>query len=130
MTTVVDPAGTPVPIFTRSGTTIVEVLASGTTQGSGALIPNASGYTVAVCKTDNNGGKNAVVLPTSAEIGDLVEIHAVALPATGGVNLFVFPPSGETIDEGAANAAAGWNGPYSRLFRKMSATGWRVVGAL
>lgn len=73
MTTVIDPLGTPSAIYNKSGTTIQEVTAVGTT-GSGAtqleIVSQTSIYLVA---TDD--GETAIKLPASAEIGDFLEIH-------------------------------------------------------
>jgi hypothetical protein len=119
MTTVVDPSGTPVPVFNRSGVTIVSVSATGTTQGAAAAISAASGQTIALVTISENN--TAVKLPSTADIGDLVEVYAF------GGTVKVFPSSGETLN-GNSNAQDVQD-VYGRLFRKVSATAWKPLGS-
>jgi hypothetical protein len=137
MTTVVDPAGTPVPVYNRSGTTIVSVSGGLRSEGigdEGTPIPRSSGYTVALAGMPDNT-HNVFKLPSGAEIGDVVELHAI--PATGvGQGVMLFPPNGESVNRQAAstgtndNTVAGTSvtPDQGRVFRKVSSTNWRAVG--
>ncbi len=127
MTTVIDPNGTPVPVYNKSGTTIQNITANGTTQGSGTVISAPSACT-AVLVTVTSGGGDAVVLPNSIDIGNVVEIYA-----TGAYDTQVFPASGHSIGDNAANASiyagrcSNQNGSGGRIFRRMTATMWQVT---
>lgn len=117
MTTVVDPLGTPAPVYNRSGTAIVSVTANDTTPPS---IPRVSGWTVALVATGQDD--RAVKLPSGADIGDVVEVYV----ATGtAFQASVHPPSSETI-HGSSTPADVSSG---RLFRKTGSSDWQV-GAL
>lgn len=112
MTTVVDPGGTPIPVYNKSGTTIVTVV--GSTSGSPTVIPTFSGWTVAVT---TSGSGDAYRLPATADIGDVVELHAADTNAQD-----LYAPSGETI-RGQASIGLSSLG-NSGIFRKFSSTQW------
>lgn len=117
MVTVVDPGGTPAPVYNRSGTTLQSIAATGTNFAGAAPITAPSGYSVVlITPSANNDG---VILPSGAEIGDVVETY----PVGGTVN--VYAPSGETI---AGNASLQLSNPFGTLIRKTSATNWRYIG--
>lgn len=116
MTTITDPAGSPAVVYNRSGTTIVNLTANGTSSGTATVIPAASKETVAVVTTDSSN--KAVILPPSPEIGDLVKVFGapgISAPVS------IFPPSGMSF----ASAGAG---PITLLsggnFRYLAANTW------
>ena len=129
MTTVVDPSGTPSPVYNKSGTTVIEMAATGLNQAGAAPIVALSGHTVVLAtpSADENGDHtgDGVALPSAAVIGDVVEVYI------GTVNLFVkvYPPSGNNlnlasngvvkVDRGTAPGA---------IFRKVTSNGWWSVG--
>lgn len=128
MTTVVDPAGAPIPIFNKSGTALITLAAAGTTQGAAAAIPHFAGEIVVLATVGPSD--TAIALPVDAEIGDKVEVHCIT--ASQGVK--VFPPSGDTISEPSSgdgslmvNVSNGNRGGV--VFRKMTSTNWRYVGS-
>lgn len=122
LTTVSDPSGTPSPVYNRSGTTVVEVAAAGTTQGGATPIPALSGHTIALVTpaTDNTG----VLLPDTAEIGDLVEVYA----AFHTPDIIVYAPDGDSLNLGAGPVAVAED--HGATFRKVTATGWSSVGGV
>ena len=132
MTTVVDPSGTPVPVYNRSGTTIVTVNGGPTvssTAGSaigddGTPIPSVSQTTIVLAVSAPYDGHHNIVfrLPADAEIGDVVEVYRFS-----GENPVVFPNAGEAI--GSLAASTGTNtgvgvSAASASFRKISSTQW------
>lgn len=132
MTTVTDPGGTPVPVYNRSGTTLVALNAANVNVGGTpssnpsdyAPITRYSGWTVALATTGNF--TSGVRLPDDAEVGDLVEVHCVLGTAT---SLLVIAASGDTISAGSPNfVTITVNVAAGKLFRKTSATNWQVVG--
>lgn len=113
MTTVIDPGGTPVPVYNRSGTTIVQL--AGDHPSTPTVIPAISGWTVVI--TITGAGGDSYRLPAGAEIGDIVELHAADANAQD-----LFAPSGETIRGQSSIGLSSMGG--SGLFRKFSATQW------
>jgi hypothetical protein len=121
MTTVVDPFGTPVPIYNRSGATIIELTAGTASPFDPTPIIRHTGTTIALVTTISSGDQTYVTLPDDADIGDLVEVHCM-----GAVAVNVLVPTGGPLDsvEAAPN--------HSVVFRKTSSTDprtWRRVGA-
>lgn len=118
MTTIVDPSGSPSVVYNRSGTTIIPVTASGTTQGAATEIPNISGEQV-IMVTVSSGSHYAVKLNASADIGTVVEVYQ----ASGPVAFHVFAPTSQSIngDTGADITGIGVR------FRKVASTDWRVL---
>lgn len=117
MTTVINPSGSPVPIFNRSGLTITDLNGAG--EGNEPeLWPEiqvVSEYTVI---RFNNGAEDyGVKVPAGVEIGSLIEIYALNVANTR-VNL----PDGEEFINGIDNFTDFGRGCY-RL-RKISATQW------
>lgn len=121
MVTVIDPYGTPEPVYSRSGVTIHEMNASGSTFGTAAPIIATCGWTVVIVHGDDNPTKEAgVILPDDAEVGDVVEIYC-------GTSLAeVYAPTGETIQGNVVAYQIGQNDP-GVLFRKTAAALWRYV---
>ena len=107
-----------------TGTVVVEMVAGDT---SPTPIPHATSHTVVIAENIQNSpnpDNEHLELPTGAAIGDLVEIYSIR-PASGnngGVN--VYPASGETIRRLTTHV-----GGAEFLFRKISATEWRVLVA-
>lgn len=121
MTTVVDPSGTPEPIYNRSGTTISELTAGTTSPFAPAPIVRHTGTTIVLVTTVSSGDQTYVTLPDDADVGDVVEVHCM-----GAVGVNVLVPTGGPLD--IVGAAPN----HSIVFRKISATDprpWRQVGA-
>ena len=114
MTTVVDPAGTPQPVYNRSGTTVVPITANGTNQVAGTRIVAVSQFTVAVV-TCPDVSNSAVVLPSGAEIGSVVEIYS---DHTGPSTVNCFAETGDTIIGNRSQDG------FALYYRKISATQW------
>lgn len=115
MVAIIDPNGTPQPVYTRGGVTIQTVIATGTTFGGAAQIVAPSGYSVVIADcTDNTD--TGVILPDDAQVGDVVEVYPVDYFAK------VYAPDGEGIAENDFVQVGDNEGV--RL-RKVSATLWR-----
>lgn len=115
MTTVVDPLGTPVIIYNRSGVAIVEIEAANSPV---EVVPRVCGHMVVLVTTTQSSSH--VQLPSDAEIGDVVEVHLVN---ETHVKVFMDTPSGESIIfTGEVHHGTGC------LFRKLSSTLWGRVG--
>lgn len=115
MTTVVDPGGTPVLVYNRSGTTIVEVVGGSTP----TPIPHVSCWTVAL--VTNTVGNDKVELPSNAEIGDVVEVYPIA----GGPDGEVALPSGDSFfTYGGSSSLPPEAGV---IFRKVTSTKWAAI---
>ena len=124
MTTIVSPASSPVPVYNRSGVTIVEVPATGQDQSTGAPIPAVSGHTVVLGSTSGLTDR-CVNLPSGSDIGDVIEVYNVAA-TNGGYALVVNPASGETLNSGSDGLPCSLVG--GRWFRKTSSTNWQSFG--
>jgi hypothetical protein len=120
MTTVVDPSGTPVPVYNRGGTTIASLAAAGSTQGDAAQIQHVAGYTVVLVTVTDTA--RAIELPAGAEVGDVVEVH---IASTAGTGVLIFPPNGESLLTGNTSATVGQSSG-GLLFRKVGQTSWAV----
>lgn len=117
MTTVIDPAGTPLPVFNRSGAAIVDV--SPAHGGAPATIPHYSSLTIVRVMPTGSPGSGAIQLdlPAGADVGDVVEIHLAQVSA------FVNPPSGEGFFSGNSQEISPQGG---RPFRKIDAGVWSM----
>lgn len=96
---------------------LTTIVAVGTTQGAGAVIPNFTNNVVLTTA----GGATAVVLPSSAELN---MPYLISIPA-GATTGLIFPPTlgtinGGTATTGSVNLAAG----QTRLFIRLSSTFW------
>lgn len=135
MTTVVDPSGTPAPVYNRSGTTLDDINAAGLVRTGATAIQAMSAHSVVVARTwvEPGGGgpgidirHRAIVLPSGADIGDVVEVYPGTRNGFPSTNqpLLVFPPSGDEINE------LGVNNPASveshTVIRKVGAAAWRA----
>jgi hypothetical protein len=120
MVTVVDPNGTPAPVYTRSGTTIQSIVAAGNNSFVDATpIVAVSGWSIVMAQaTDTPAFETGVILPSDTQIGDVVELYA------GGYTVIVFPPTGQTIN-GISSQQVGPGAAV--IFRKLSATEWRTL---
>ena len=141
MTTVIDPLGTPSPVYNRSGTVILAVTpgaTSGSTQGSaignnGTPIPSVAQETVVTVATSFSSGawNTVVLLPSAAEIGDVVEVYTI--PDVSFAQAVVFPNVGESIaalpaSTGTNDAAGIGTGTTSGIrLRKVSSTLWMPI---
>jgi hypothetical protein len=67
---------------------------------------------------------HAVTLPSGAGLGDLIELYNVT--ANAGV---VFPHTGGTLNQLNANTSTAIAANASMSIRKVSANGWRIMGA-
>jgi hypothetical protein len=119
MTTVVDPSGTPQPIFNRSGVTIVDVVA--TSGAPAAPIPHQSGYTIARLTTSGTSPAPEAELPASAEVGDVVEVHYLT-----NALLLIAPPSAESFAS-FGGLTEPINGGESATFRKIDPATWSRI---
>jgi hypothetical protein len=116
MTTIIDPYGTPEPVYTRSGTTIQTVAAAGNSSLATATpIVAVSGWSVVLVEAST--GNDGVILPEDAQIGDVVEVHGDA--GNDGVMVRVYTPDGFLAVIGPNDRGV--------LCRKTSATAWRFV---
>lgn len=119
MTTILDPGGSPSPIYNKDGTTIDAVACAGLNAAGSAAIVRYAQVTVVVATTSvNNRGLH---LPTDAEIGDVVEVYqdtqdpvAVVYPVTGSL-ILSFGSGGTGVGSGAS-------------FRKVTSDTWGCVG--
>lgn len=137
MTTVIDPLGTPIAIFNRSGIAIIPLdgglVPGGTTAAGvgndGTVIPQLAQTTIAIVLTSitGDGWKTIITLSEDAQIGDVVEVYLAPGSTTSGA---IFPPVGQAIDN--MSVSTGTNTGVSsavddstgRRFRKISATLW------
>lgn len=123
MATIVNPSGTPTIIYNRSGTTIVTVTPTGNnSQAGAAAIPRSSGRTVALCAP--SAGQNSVIMPSDAEVGDIVEVYTTS----NATNLNVFPQSGGSLGLAGANASIPLQ-DSGRFLRYIGSSNWVVLGS-
>lgn len=120
MVTVVDPNGTPAPVYTRSGTTIQDVTANSTGGSSPTPIVSVSGHSIVIADAFNPSNED-VELPSSVEVGDLVEVYA----KTNSVR--VWAAAGDTINGTAGSVTNVEVSAQGRLFRKISSNVWRFI---
>lgn len=121
MTTVVDPAGTPVAIFNKSGTAIIDMAVTMGPSEPLIPIPSLAGKTIVRVTISGpvGGGDGGLELPSDAEIGDVVEIANISTTYVWGV---AYAPSGETINGDTAGQSI--PASYMRI-TKISTTDWR-----
>lgn len=130
MVTVVDPAGTPIPVYNRSGVTIVEITLTGLPTRD--QIPAASGTTIVLVSPPSPDATGAVELPTNADIGDVVEVYRTGgtnqiFVATPGTDNFVPPiPSGGGFPSLPSLSATAPSG--GMIFRRVS-TDWAIIAS-
>jgi hypothetical protein len=113
-----------VSVSSATNFTIVEVTAGEISPNNlQTPIPRSKAVTIALCTSTSINNAVGVELPAGADVGDIVEIHNVV-----GDGLAVYHPPGETL-YGATNLQKSVPQRGSRVFRKISATDWRMVGA-
>lgn len=119
-TLVIDPLGTPEPLFLRSGIAQVDVAAAHhpSVTPTPAPIPLVSDHMIVIVSATENE-LNTIELPENASIGVLVEVY---LPHNRTVD--IYPASGDNID--GVGVASGRTTPW---FRKTTATTWRRIGS-
>lgn len=126
MTTVVDPLGTPTPIYNRSGVAIIPSLtAQGTTSSDAAIIPTVSGHTVVIVSAAGHSGYG-VMLPSGADIGDVVELYCANLNGSAASAILAYAPSGETLNSGNSDTVNFIPG-QGVMLRKVSSTDWESL---
>ena len=124
MVTVVDPLGTPVPVYNRSGTAIVEL--PGGLVGAPTLIPTVSKETIVnVTYIDLVNDGRYFILPDDVDVGDVIEVYTSV-----GAAPQIFPPSGETFLDGGAGAISVSGAHNSIRFRRVTSTGWGVLQSI
>ena len=119
MVTVLDPGGTPIPVYSPDGVTLSAINANGTTQGSATQVVRYTSTTVVVVTISS--GNDAVELPSSAAIGDLVEVY---LDDPGGIGIRLFTPGSETFVFGGNVANTVTKNLYCRKF---SSSVWGII---
>lgn len=120
MTTVIDPAGSPIAIFNKSGTAVLDLAINVGPSEPIISIPHFAGKTIARISSTSIGSpeNGGVELPAAAEIGDAVEVAYITSGSPG--TLRVYAPAGETIDGAASQTVGGFV-----RFTKISGTDWR-----
>lgn len=119
MTTIVDPAGTPAPVYRDPSTTVLEMDGAGPNDAAhAAVIPMLTQYTVLIATVTSDGARS-YKFSADTEIGDMIEIHN----GDAGHNPLIFPASGENIAGGNSITL----GSACQVFRKTSSTDWRKV---
>ncbi len=131
MVTVIDPLGTPTPVYNRAGVTII-TMSAGTAAdpciSEGAPeIPHPTGHTIALVGTDTAHTQQPIVLPSDAEIGDVVEVYHQ--PAVAGLALF--PPVGSSFGPSFPVNNGTGSGMYldvnNVICRKVDGVTWRLI---
>lgn len=129
MITVVDPGGTPVPVYNKGDQTVVQVNATGSNKGGAASWTRYSRHTIllATSTSDPGGGDHqGVALPTNADIGDVVEIYNVT---SSNLSINVYPGGSDTMNGGSGGMQAiQFN--KGLLFRRITATDWRNLSVV
>lgn len=125
MAVIYQPSGTPTIIYGASDTTI-DVITAGASRFADCTvyIIRYSAYTVVgVTQVVDAYGSGGVILPSDAQIGDVIELYNTE-PTAGPVgNINTWAASGETI-----NGLIGIGEPIHRMIiRKTSPTNWTIV---
>lgn len=97
MITVTNPSGTPSVTYNRDGKTIINVTAAGGGQSGAATFSTYSGWTVVIV-TASAGGLG-VILPNSADIGNIIELHLTRTDAV----MYAYSESGGQINSNGTN---------------------------
>ncbi len=130
MITVIDSSGTPTPLYNRSGTTIISLVAGPSdpypATWTPVYIPCHTETTIALVTTDVSNNQGYVILPFDAEFGSFLEVHCVGAEIEDVISILY--RTGNTDAGGYSSVGFGPN--RSAVFRKTSANGgWRVVGS-
>jgi hypothetical protein len=116
MATIIDPAGTPVPVYNKSGKTVYPVTAAGTTSGAATQLTHYSELDIVLVTVPDNMD-TGIKMPSGTDIGDRIEFYLV-----GGVySPVIYPASGETFN-GSSSPMTG-----VASLRKVSSTDWRTT---
>jgi hypothetical protein len=123
MTTVIDPAGTPVPVYNRSGKTIVSI--SDSRDGTDPALQltqysERTFYEITFTYPGGGSGTPIAELPSNADVGDEIYIHF-----TSGASMDVAPPSGETLR--VSTSTPGSTGGSTIHFIKIASDSWRAL---
>jgi hypothetical protein len=92
MTTITSPGGTPSVTYNASGKTVIDVTAASGGQSGATTFSTYSGWTI-VLVTASAGGLG-VILPNSASIGDIIELHLTR----SDITVYAYPESGGNIN--------------------------------
>ena len=123
MTTVIDPAGTPIPVFNKNGATMVNVTPNGTVRLGATEIPNLSGLTIALVDTDVSN--TAVKLPSNGDIGDVIEVYCL----NGSHDVKIYAPDSQYIGASATvvNGDTTAIGFKAAVFRRIAIDRWAIL---
>lgn len=128
MATIIDPLGTPVVVYNKSGTALIEVSANGFSPATATPIPYVCGHQIVMVTTlppDENGANHSVVLPVDAVIGDVVEVFQAVLGETPAPIVWV--PDGESINL-TVNGSVLVTVANGIRFIKTGASSWHSIG--
>lgn len=121
MVTVVDPLGTPVPVYNRSGTAIIELPAG--LSVSPTPIPAIAEITVVIVNyIDAVNDGRYLILPDDADVGDVIEVYENANSSPS-----IYPPSGETFINGASGPLSIGGNLNGVMFRRVTSTHWSAL---
>ncbi len=140
MVSIIDPLGTPTPVYNRSGVTVVTVAAGPPVDPSvgnstdAPEIPHLSGHTIAIVTTNpghlvDNRTQQPILLPSNAEVGDVVEVYQDGGP-DGRFSLALYAPVGSSLGPGFSvnNGTSAFNITVTNIIcRKVNATTWRLI---
>lgn len=125
MTAVVSPGGTPLNIaatvLNQDLATVDTIAAAGSTQATATAIPRFGQITI--LQVTRTIGGQGVILPSTAEVGDIVELY---VPASGGGSFNIYPQSGGAISNNGTDSPVldGANGTY---FRYLGSGQWGCI---
>ena len=122
MTTVIDPNGTAIPVFNRSGTSIISLV--GNQASTPTPINTVSEATIVLLSRGQNVGDENFILTGSVDVGDVIEAYG----ADGHI-FQIYLPSGETLVNtfvGPIPTGSGSNYQSVRL-RRVDSTHWAAI---
>lgn len=120
MMTVIDPSGTPTPVYNRDGVTLLgTITAAGNSQGTATSIPHFSCHTV--FGLASGGAGTGVILPSSADVGDYFDFYSA-----DGVGAQIYPPVGGQFIPTSSFAVNDPVGLSQGRIRKVSSTLWAI----
>jgi hypothetical protein len=122
MTTVVDPLGTPVPYFNKSGVAVATLSPIGTSRSEAAEIVLLAGCTVLlVSPTATDQG---IKLPSGGAIGDTIEVTRIG----GSHSLRVYSPDSQYLAGGdVVNGDGVINYSKAAIFRRIASDRWSMA---
>ena len=89
--------------------------------GAGTAQAGATPLTGTINQVTTSAGQTAVLLPSTQPLGTAVHVYV-----STATTALVFPPSGGSINEGAANASFSVAQARTATFSRVSATKWIV----